>query len=280
MDTLAAPQDRINKITSNKMVAGEFTAFSQRVFFTRQAVDPFDLRQTPDQAIVLDPGDPDGQARVEQLPAGSLTGYLADRNDEIDNLFTLASLPRHMRVNPGAPPSGAALRADEGPFTMVLADHQREIGEGLTALMALLGVDAEPVWRSVQADDDTGSTQAFATAVGGGIPWQMAAREYLGWSEEMVTEAEQLKEQAAAGAAGLGAALLGQFTANPQTPTDTPDTRAGADMTQTQADTMGVLIRAGVEPESAAATAGLDVEFTGAVPVSLRVPEDQAQSLE
>lgn len=44
---------------------------------------------------------------------------------------------------------------------------------------------------------------------------------------------------------------------------------------------MGVLIRSGVAPESAAAQVGLDnIEFTGAVPVSLRLPEADATKLE
>ncbi|MBS5942877.1 MAG: phage portal protein [Finegoldia magna] len=42
-------------------------------------------------------------------------------------------------------------------------------------------------------------------------------------------------------------------------------------------DALGVAIRAGVSPESAATSLGLDgVEFTGAVPVSLRMPESEA----
>jgi len=42
-----------------------------------------------------------------------------------------------------------------------------------------------------------------------------------------------------------------------------------------RADAMGVLIRSGVDPASAAAEVGLSgVRFTGAVPVSLRPPED------
>ena len=50
---------------------------------------------------------------------------------------------------------------------------------------------------------------------------------------------------------------------------------------KTKADAMGVLIRAGVAPGSAAARVGLDgVEFTGAVPVSLRLPEADATKLE
>lgn len=46
-------------------------------------------------------------------------------------------------------------------------------------------------------------------------------------------------------------------------------------------EALGVAIRAGVEPQSAAMVLGLvGVEFTGAVPVSLRVPETEARRLE
>lgn len=47
-----------------------------------------------------------------------------------------------------------------------------------------------------------------------------------------------------------------------------------------RADALGVLIRSGVDPEVAAQRVGLDVTFTGAVPVSLRVPERAAAELE
>lgn len=44
-----------------------------------------------------------------------------------------------------------------------------------------------------------------------------------------------------------------------------------------KADAMGVLIRSGVDPESAAAQVGLDgLDFTGAMPVALRPPGEQA----
>jgi hypothetical protein len=47
-----------------------------------------------------------------------------------------------------------------------------------------------------------------------------------------------------------------------------------------KADALGSLIRAGVEPKAAAAQVGLDLEFTGAVPVSLRLPSTDAAQLE
>lgn len=46
-------------------------------------------------------------------------------------------------------------------------------------------------------------------------------------------------------------------------------------------DALGVAVRAGVDPEDAAARVGLSgIKFTGAVPVSLRIPESVASTLE
>lgn len=46
-------------------------------------------------------------------------------------------------------------------------------------------------------------------------------------------------------------------------------------------DALGVAIRSGVDPADAARRLGLDgISFTGAVPVSLRLPETAATTLE
>lgn len=48
-----------------------------------------------------------------------------------------------------------------------------------------------------------------------------------------------------------------------------------------RADALGALIRAGVDPEAAAARVGLQgIRFTGAVPVALRMPKTEANQLE
>jgi hypothetical protein len=55
----------------------------------------------------------------------------------------------------------------------------------------------------------------------------------------------------------------------------------GASDVKAKADALGSLIRAGVEPEDAARESGLTgVDVTGAVPVSLRLPEAEASGLE
>lgn len=61
----------------------------------------------------------------------------------------------------------------------------------------------------------------------------------------------------------------------------TPTLRGGANELKAKFDALGVAIRAGVDPQSAADMLGLDgVQFTGAVPVSLRLPNNDADSLE
>ena len=191
IDQISPVQDRINKLSANKFVAAEFGAFKQRVFFTRQEVDPFELRQQPDHAIVMDPGDSDGRASVQQMDATELRNYDDAKNAEIDSLFTIASLPRHMRVNPGAMPSGEAIKADEGPFVEALRDHQREFGEAIQSAYAMLNMDAEPVWRDVEPHDDLINAQVVSTLVGAGIPWQALASRYLGMSQEEIEQASQ-----------------------------------------------------------------------------------------
>jgi hypothetical protein len=62
---------------------------------------------------------------------------------------------------------------------------------------------------------------------------------------------------------------------------DAGETPEAVESVREQAEALGVLIRAGVEPVNAARLVGLpDAKFTGAVPVTLRVPEAKAETLE
>lgn len=59
------------------------------------------------------------------------------------------------------------------------------------------------------------------------------------------------------------------------------DPTAEANAIKAKFDALGVAIRSGVDPDNAAQLVGLDgVEFTGAIPVSLRPPADEAADLE
>lgn len=68
----------------------------------------------------------------------------------------------------------------------------------------------------------------------------------------------------------------------PQEPTEGPQkVTEDAAALKAKFDALGAAVRAGVSPESAAAVLGLEgIEFTGAVPVSLRLPQTEADELE
>lgn len=220
IDSITGLQNRINKLAANKFVAAEFSAFKQRVFFTRQDVTPFELKNAPDEAIILDPGDADAQARVQEFTATELSNYDNAKNSEVDALFTIATLPRHMRVNPGAAPSGDAIKADEGPFVETIKDLQNQLGSTLVEAMALLGIEAEPIWRDPTVANELTQAQTVQTFVDAGMPVGPLMVEYAGWDEADVTDALAQGSATATATAGsaVGAALLGAFNA-PGVPT-------------------------------------------------------------
>lgn len=220
LDQISPIQDRINKITANKLVAAEFGAFKQRIFFTRQQLTPEAIRQQPDTAIVLDPGDNDAKASVQELGGTDLRNYDDAKNSEVDALFTIASLPRHLRVNPGAAASGEAIKADEGPFVEALHDHQREFGQGITQAFEMLNMEVEPIWRDVTVNDDKANAEIVATLVGAGIPWQVAATKYLGLSPDEVAEATVLQGNQQVGAASQVAQQTAALLSNPELAVD------------------------------------------------------------
>jgi hypothetical protein len=215
LDVVKPVQDKINKLAANKFVAAEFGAFKQRVFFTRQELDPYDVQQQPDHAIVLDPGDSDARASVQELSATDIGVFDAAKEKEIDAFFTMASLPRHMRNGVNAQLSGEAMKIDEAPFLEALHDHQREFGEAMVAAMALLDVNATPIWRDLSPRDEFRNAQTTELLVRSGLPWQVAANLYMGMTPEEIAEAEATINMGSAAQASAITAQTNAFLQNP-----------------------------------------------------------------
>lgn len=215
LDQIRPIQDKINKLSANKFVAAEFGAFKQRIFFTRQDLDPFDVRQQPDHAIVLDPGDSDAKASVQELGGANLDGFDLAKDKEIDALFTIATLPRHLRANVSAHISGEAMKADEAPFIESILDHQREFGEGLSQALRIMGIEATPIWRDPNTRDEFKNAQTTDLMVQAGVPWQVAAALYMGMTPEEITEAEAIVKLGTAQAQSNMALQTNAFLSNP-----------------------------------------------------------------
>lgn len=131
-------------------------------------------------------------------------------------------------------------------------------------------VKFEPTDRVTLAE----KMDAASKAVAAGMALQTVQRDILGWSEQQIAEDERLRRQAGAQAliAKLPASVAAPMEASPQ---------SSASEMKAKFDALGVAIRSGVEPSNAAAVLGLHgIDFTGAVPVSLRLPEAEASALE
>jgi hypothetical protein len=121
-----------------------------------------------------------------------------------------------MRVNPGSTDaSGEAIKADEGPFTESLHDHQREFGQAFQAALDLLGIEAEPVWRDVIVQNDLNNAQVVSQLVQAGVPWQIAAQKYLGFTPDEINEATILAGSAGVAANNAIAAQTAALLSNP-----------------------------------------------------------------
>lgn len=137
-----------------------------------------------------------------------------------------------------------------------------------------------PQFESRAAQADAGMKQLTA------IPWLAdtdIGLELLGLDESQITRALAAKRRMGGSAAlrAITDAAAAQASAPAMDAAAAPDDAAAAAALKAKFDALGAAIRSGVEPESAARLLGLEgLSFTGAVPVSLRVPEAAAQSLE
>jgi hypothetical protein len=126
-------------------------------------------------------------------------------------------------------------------------------------------------WHDPSTPSRAQSTDAVMKQIQAGVlPADSdVALEQLGYSETDIGRIRAHRAQSSDPLALLAGAVSRQ-------------TAGGAgDSMKDKFDALGVAIRAGVDPDAAAAVVGLDgIEFTGAVPVSLRVPERDAAVLE
>lgn len=154
--------------------------------------------------------------------------------------------------------------------------------DGLTDLPAdLRGLSVR--WMDPSTPSRAAATDAVMKQVQAGVlpADSRVALEQLGYDQPTI---ERIMNDRRAAAGTSGTALLAQALQRQTAPTgQTPSPSPGVNASEEKAkfDALGIAIRAGVSPESAAARLGLgEIAFTGAVPVSLRLPEQDAKVLE
>lgn len=126
--------------------------------------------------------------------------------------------------------------------------------DALGKLAQMLNVPADALWEDVPGMTDSKLQR-----------WRDSARE-----DPLATLTAEITRQTA-----------GATDERTEAPADAPSPAIDATAEKARADALGVLIRSGVDPQSAARRVGLEgVEFTGAMPVSLRLPTADAATLE
>lgn len=289
LDALRAPQDKINKLSIGKMVAAEFAALAQRYVLSGEKIPDDVLRAIPGSVWRLDPGgkteDGDSpETKVGEFSAADLAQFDSAKREEVDAFLTIGMLPRNLRASAGGQASsGEQVTKDSGPFISMVEDHQAMYGGSWRDLWEALGYRVKPAWSPAEFANSKAVAEEVKAYVDAGVPLE-AALAWAGRSEEELAEVRRLLEEAEARratAAANAVTALDQGTdaltllregmgAQPADPA----------AVKAQADAMGALIRAGVEPMDAAAQVGMTVRFTGAVPASLRLPEREASGLE
>lgn len=186
------------------------------------------------------------------------------------------------------PQSAQAVWANEIDLVRAVEDQYDSFNLGRRALalntLTLLHEDFEPQgasdlrsqWQDAKTRSplEQGQFVAQQVQVGNFQPGTRATLDLL----PITPESARL--HADANRIAGGASLLDKVLARQDQMQVLPDSESPADI-RAKFDALGVAIRAGVDPKSAAAQVGLSgLEFTGAVPVALRMPEADAAALE
>lgn len=242
-----------------------------------------------------DPSVANPRVDVKQFSASSPEPHLAQLN-ALSKLFAReASLPDSaVAITDFANPTSAE-SYDASQFELIaeaegaVDDFDRPTSRSVRRGLAILNEVSEPTeWRSISARwrDPRFESRAAKADAGmkqlSALPWlaeTTVALDLLGLSGEQKVRA--LAERRRSFGAGVLEALSADVDPSASAATAAAQSKDEASAMREKFEALGVAIRAGVKAEDAARVLGLEgVTFTGATPVSLRLPESQAEDLE
>jgi hypothetical protein len=212
------PQDAINKLFSDVMVAAEFGAFRQRYVISQAGIGKNKLKNSPNEIWDIPGGQGDEQpTQVGQFDATSLDNYLDAMDKLAMGIGIITRTPRHYFYAQGGDPSGEALVALEAPLnkkTQRLINTLIPTWQRLAAfLLSLQGVAARPQEIYINYDKPETiqpKTQAEIRKTNrqSGIPLVTILRDE-GWTESDLDELRQDLADEAADTANYANAALG-----------------------------------------------------------------------
>jgi hypothetical protein len=203
------PQDAINKLLADMMVAAEFGAFRQRYIISNVETQGR-LKNAPNEIWDIPAGDGQGQqTQVGEFSQTDLGGYLT----AIDKLATAIAIitrtPKHYLFNQVGDPSGESLIAMEAPLVKKCQKYVERFGaawgEVAAFLLRLDGLEVdeqqiEPVFDQVETVQPRTEAEIRNLAVQAGLPLKTHLRKYEGWTDAELAalDTDKQEEQAAA----------------------------------------------------------------------------------
>lgn len=281
-------QDRINEIVFSTLIALQYASFRQRWATglaipeddDGNAVEPF--AAAVDRLWVSE----DPTARFGDFAQTELSGHLSAFDSSVHTFAAISQISPNIFSGDLVNVAAEALASMQDVTQRKLGEYETLMGESWESGFRLAARAAgDPVaagdmaaqvrWRDSAAQSLAATVDALgklATMLS--VPVEGLWEKIPGVTDQDVTYWKSLRT----------ADPLVAFADELARQTDGP-VASEAESTSTdikaQADAMGVLIRSGVSAESAAAKVGLSgVEFTGAMPASLRLPEAVAAELE
>lgn len=289
--------DRIQYTILNRLEIATLQAFKQRAV---KGVPDKDAKGQPinyDDIFSADPGAVwtlPATAEMWESGAVDLGPIRSAVRDDIQDLAAVTRTPLYY-LTPEAGANGSAEGAALAREGLVFKTGDRNVhdGESWEQVMALaflvLGdeqranvVDMEIVWTDPQRYSMAERYDAAAKAVAAGVPWRQVMSQVLGFSPQEIArmESERAADAVLLAAVGPTPAQAGLEAAPTPAAPGGKQPMTIADV-KAAADAMGVLIRSGASAESAAEQVGLSgLQFTGAVPTTLRLPTAEADDLE
>jgi hypothetical protein len=212
------PQDAINKLLADMMVAAEFGAFRQRWAISN--ADLGTLKNAPNEIWSLPAGDGVGQgASVGEFSQTDLGVYLNAMDKLATSIAIITRTPKHYFFAQGGDPSGEALIAMESPLNRkcqrcidVFGATWRQVGAFLLTLDGwdVAEADVEPQFDVPETVQPRTEAEIRHMSVGAGLPLVTVLRAE-GWTD---AEIEQMEEDKATeqdkATASLAQALMEQ----------------------------------------------------------------------
>ena len=275
---LITQQRAINAVNFDRLAVSRWGSFPQKYAIGWAAPDRDALiKASVSRLMAFD----DEAIQVGSFAAASVEPYNSILEEMLTHVAMEAQIPL-AAFGRMANLSADALAMAEAPHQRKLVEKRESFGESWEQVLRLMAersggvtvaADAEVIWRDTEARSFAQVVDGIVKLSSAGTPIEALVEDVPGWSKQRADTVRSAIRRTTGRAVAQLAAQSGeaQGAVGPSPPADV----------KAKADAMGVLIRAGVDPVSAARQVGLDaIEFTGAVPVSLRLPEAQASKVE